>query len=151
MNPGSIFDRMRHGSITGGSWRKRADLFKSCLMVLAVFVALGLRIPEAFAGWVKVDAIYVGYFQTGSRVYSSPAIGSDGTIYVGSNDKKLYAINSDGTKRWEFLTGNLVYSSPAIGSDGTIYVGSDDNRLYAFFVNGLFGNTSGLGRPKTAF
>jgi len=26
-------------------------------------------------------------------VDSSPAIGSDGTIYVGSRDKKLYAIN----------------------------------------------------------
>ena len=31
-------------------------------------------------------------FETGS-VYSSPAIGSDGTVYVGSGDKKLYAIN----------------------------------------------------------
>ncbi|MBL68599.1 MAG: cell surface protein, partial [Verrucomicrobiales bacterium] len=25
----------------------------------------------------------------------SPAIGSDGTVYVGSNDKKLYAIKTD--------------------------------------------------------
>jgi outer membrane protein assembly factor BamB len=28
-------------------------------------------------------------------VYSSPAIGSDGTVYVGSLDKKLYAIKTD--------------------------------------------------------
>ena len=28
-------------------------------------------------------------FKTGDRVESSPAIGSDGTVYVGSNDKKL--------------------------------------------------------------
>ena len=28
-------------------------------------------------------------------VTSSPAIGSDGTVYVGSNDKKLYAIKTD--------------------------------------------------------
>ena len=34
-------------------------------------------------------------FETGGGVYSSPAIGSDGTIYVGSRDKKLYAIKSD--------------------------------------------------------
>ena len=32
-------------------------------------------------------------FETGDAVYSSPAIGSDGTVYVGSYDKKLYAIN----------------------------------------------------------
>ena len=34
-------------------------------------------------------------FETGSYVNSSPAIGSDGTVYVGSEDKKLYAIKTD--------------------------------------------------------
>ncbi|MBL67697.1 MAG: hypothetical protein CMO74_04470 [Verrucomicrobiales bacterium] len=34
-------------------------------------------------------------FATGDDVYSSPAIGSDGTVYVGSDDKKLYAIKTD--------------------------------------------------------
>ena len=31
-------------------------------------------------------------FKTGGDVYSSPAIGIDGTIYVGSDDYSLYAI-----------------------------------------------------------
>lgn len=31
---------------------------------------------------------------TGDRVYSSPCIGKDGTIYVGSDDGKLYAIDT---------------------------------------------------------
>jgi hypothetical protein len=71
-------------------------------------------------------------FQTGRAVYSSPAIGSDGTVYVGSGDTKLYAINGKtGVKLWEFETGNGVFSSPAIGSDGTVYVGSWDKKLYA--------------------
>ena len=62
---------------------------------------------------------------------SSPAIGSDGTVYVGSNDNKLYAINGkSGVKLWEFETGSGVSSSPAIGSDGTVYVGSG-KKLYA--------------------
>ena len=34
-------------------------------------------------------------FQTGDSVVSSPAIGSDGTVYVGSCDNKLYAIKTD--------------------------------------------------------
>ena len=34
-------------------------------------------------------------FETGDAVFSSPAIGSDGTVYVGSWDKKLYAIKTD--------------------------------------------------------
>ena len=67
----------------------------------------------------------------------SPAIGSDGTVYVGSDDKKLYAINpKSGVKLWEFKTGDGVNPSPAIGSDGTVYVGSYKS-LYA--INGKTG------------
>ena len=34
-------------------------------------------------------------FETGDGLVSSPAIGSDGTVYVGSYDNKLYAINTN--------------------------------------------------------
>ena len=34
-------------------------------------------------------------FETGDGVFSSPAIGSDGTVYVGSYDKKLYALKTE--------------------------------------------------------
>ena len=44
-------------------------------------------------------------FTTGSYINSSPAIGADGTIYVGSMDNYLYAINPDGTQQWAFATG----------------------------------------------
>ena len=71
-------------------------------------------------------------FETGDAIaYSSPAIGFDGTVYVGSYKGSLYAINRSGVKLWEFETGGIVYSSPAIGPDGTLYVGSDDKKLYA--------------------
>ena len=71
-------------------------------------------------------------FETGDAVSSSPAIGSDGTVYVGSLDNKLYALDGkSGAKLWEFETGHDVVSSPAIGSDGTVYVGSLDEKLYA--------------------
>ncbi|MEW6592836.1 MAG: PQQ-binding-like beta-propeller repeat protein [Candidatus Hadarchaeota archaeon] len=61
---------------------------------------------------------------------SSPAIGLDGTIYIGSeSDNNLYAIKPDGTKKWHFTTYGMVRSSPAVGSDGTIYVGSAENNV----------------------
>ena len=69
---------------------------------------------------------------------SSPAIGADGTIYVGvgADTRNLYAVNPNGTQKWVFALGaqNFVtgsFSSPAIGADGTIYVGSWDGNLYA--------------------
>ena len=63
-------------------------------------------------------------YTTGGAVVSSPAIGADGTVYVGSEDDKLYAIDPDGSLKWAYTTGGAVYSSPAIGADGTVYVGS---------------------------
>ncbi len=61
-------------------------------------------------------------FKTGSAVDSSPAIGSDGTIYIGSHDGYVYAINPDGTLKWKFQTGGPIDCSPAINWDGTIYI-----------------------------
>ncbi len=75
-------------------------------------------------------------FSTGGAVSSSPAVGSNATIYVGSNDNRLYAINPDGTEEWSFSTGGDVVSSSALGSDGTIYVGSSDYNLYAINPDG---------------
>ena len=81
-------------------------------------------------------------------MYSSPAIGADGTVYVGSDDDKVYALDgATGAKKWEFETGGGVYSSPAIGADGTVYVGSDDNKVYA--LDGATGPRSGSSRPVT--
>jgi len=62
-------------------------------------------------------------FKTGGCVFSSPAIGNDGTVYVGSEDWYLYAITPDGELKWKFKTGGRVFSSPAIGNDRTVYVG----------------------------
>ncbi len=75
-------------------------------------------------------------FLTGAYIYSPPSIGSDGTIYVGSYDNRLYAINPDGTEKWSFITGNEIGSSPTIGSDGIIYVSSYDGKLYAIYPDG---------------
>ena len=75
-------------------------------------------------------------YKTGDWIYSNPAIGDDGTIYVGSEDGFLYAINPDGSEKWKFKTASSIHSSPAIGNDGTIYVGSDDNYLYAINPDG---------------
>jgi outer membrane protein assembly factor BamB len=77
-------------------------------------------------------------YATGSGIFnSSPAIGADGTIYIGSDDNNLYALNpSDGSLKWKYPTKSEVFSSPAIGTDGTIYVGSWDDHLYALNPNG---------------
>ena len=67
---------------------------------------------------------------------SAPAIGSDGTIYTSCMSNIVYALNPDGTTKWEFHTGGNIISSPAIGVDGIIYIGSYDSSLYAINPDG---------------
>jgi eukaryotic-like serine/threonine-protein kinase len=61
---------------------------------------------------------------------SSPVVG-EGTVYVGSGDGYIYAVDArSGTVRWKFKTGDVVHASPAL-ADGTLYIGSWDSWFYA--------------------
>jgi outer membrane protein assembly factor BamB len=67
---------------------------------------------------------------------SSPALGSNGDIYVGTWNGDLIAFKPDGAECWRFKTGFEIASSPAVGTDGTVYVGCRDRRLYAVDQHG---------------
>ncbi|MGD0780810.1 MAG: PQQ-binding-like beta-propeller repeat protein [Dehalococcoidales bacterium] len=69
-------------------------------------------------------------FPTGGPIHSSPAV-VDGTIYFGSRDGCIYALDAaTGEKLWSFQTGSWVESSPAVVG-GVVYCGSNDGNLYA--------------------
>jgi outer membrane protein assembly factor BamB len=61
---------------------------------------------------------------------SSPTVAQD-TVYVGSGDGNVYALDAaSGALRWSFKTGNVVHASPAVAND-TVYIGSWDSFFYA--------------------
>jgi outer membrane protein assembly factor BamB len=98
-----------------------------------------LGVMEAFDLPPSLTNVWSWVFQTSGSVTSSPAIGRDGTIYIGSSDCKLYAINPDGTLKWQFSSSNengRFSSSPAISVDESIYIGCDDYNLYAINADG---------------
>ncbi|NLO91143.1 MAG: PQQ-like beta-propeller repeat protein, partial [Elusimicrobia bacterium] len=71
-------------------------------------------------------------FTTGGHIRSATAISSDGTLYIGSYDHILYALNPNGTVKWTYHAGTAEYEpSPAIGPDGTIYTGVNDFTFHA--------------------
>lgn len=74
-------------------------------------------------------------FQTGGPIISSPAIAGDGSVLVGLQDNRVYAVARDGTLKWSYATGDIIFSSPAVAHDGTVYIGSDDDHLYAMTPN----------------
>ncbi len=100
---------------------------------LFIFIAALLFVPHEIGA---EEGSRKWAFETEGGIVSSPAIGSNRTIYVGSNDGNLYAINPNGSLRWKFPTKGAVHSHPAIGSDGTIYIGSWDHFLYAINPDG---------------
>jgi outer membrane protein assembly factor BamB len=71
-------------------------------------------------------------------ILSSPAVGSDGTLYVGSLDGLLYAIDPDtGKARWQFeAEGSYLIGSPTVDGVGNIYIGDSDGILYALSPSG---------------
>jgi outer membrane protein assembly factor BamB len=69
-------------------------------------------------------------FPTGGRVVSSPVI-QDKTIYFGSNDGNIYAVDADsGRQIWKRSTKGPVASTPAV-VNGIVYALSYDGKLYA--------------------
>lgn len=68
-------------------------------------------------------------FTTNGSVVSSPSV-ADGIVYVGSEDKNIYAIGAwSGNLIWSFATKDAILSSPAI-ANGRVYTGGDDGYVY---------------------
>ena len=95
------------------------------------------------------DSLWQG--STGDTLTSSPAVGPDGTVYIGGDDGIFYAFNADGSSKWTYDTssptsvGSFDTTAAAIGGDGTVYAaanvgdtatGAIQGTVYAFNPNG---------------
>ncbi|MFQ6075535.1 MAG: PQQ-binding-like beta-propeller repeat protein [Candidatus Bathyarchaeia archaeon] len=85
------------------------------------------------------------YEEPTENIYGEPCVASDGTIYCGSWDTYVYALNPDGTLKWKYQTDGAIapLASPTLSNDeATIYVGSGDpnkdngGTLYAIDAEG---------------
>lgn len=67
---------------------------------------------------------------------STVTVGSNGTLYIGAYDSKLYAVNDqDGSTLWEIGTAGTAYT-PAVAADGTVYVTTFGGSISAFSPSG---------------
>jgi outer membrane protein assembly factor BamB len=124
-----------------------------CLLASTVPAALAGATPlEAASPWPEmrhdlrntgassIAAHYYGdrpwAFRTGRGIFSTPVIGGDGTVYVGSGDTYFYALRPDGRLRWRIKTGGLIDAAGALSAfDSALHsapltFGSADERLY---------------------
>jgi outer membrane protein assembly factor BamB len=65
----------------------------------------------------------------------APALGGDGTIYIGSSDGALHAIAPDGSTRWRYPAGGWARAVPVVGGD-TVYGATDTGIVFALGADG---------------
>jgi len=98
------------------------------------FVAGGFSIGVLFAVTPTGQFKWI-FFKEGIKdaicdpLSSTPAVGADGTIYIGTCDKRLVAINPDGSVRWQFQVSTEAPLNGSIGGmllgNGVVYFISD--------------------------
>lgn len=119
--------------------RRRRGIAAWMFVVLCLAGAAGA--PAASA---QTDGAlrWPGAFRLGQRsveTESSPAVGPDGTIYIGVAEMstpprgRVVAVQENGTRKWESeQLPHYVDSSPALSPDGSVlYIGCWDGKLYA--------------------
>lgn len=94
-------------------------------------------------------------------IYSSPALGLDGTVYVGTTKGQLYATMPGGDDfKWKTHVGRIRFGAPAVGADGTVYIGSreglsavdpDGNLLWRFDTGAWVASTPAIAADGTIY
>jgi len=93
-------------------------------------------------------------FTASRNIISDIVLGADGTFYFGTwggppYESQLYAVNSDGTIKWQYaLTADYAADKLSLSTDGTIYF-SFGSKLYALTPSGtkkwVFPTSAGSG------
>ncbi len=105
------------------------------LSLLAVLLAVtGPAAAEERAAGPKAGEVLAEHV-TGGQVWSS-AIHHEGTVFIGSDDGALWALDSATLKpRWKVHTAGRVRSIPAVAGD-SLFFASDDGFLRAVSLSG---------------
>lgn len=120
--------------------------FKKIITIIALFliiflITFGCKNNKAKVKWV---------INLGEEIYSNISINDRGDIYLGTANNNFYAINTDGTIKWNLtgdkdlyinnpISSNRNFYTSFIESNETVYAGWEYNYssyLYAVSLNG---------------
>lgn len=80
---------------------------------------------------VASDGAEIWRLETGSDLRATPAQGRGGTLYLGTEDERLLAVDGRGNILWQAHLRGAVRVSPLPTPGGTLYVATASGRLYA--------------------
>ena len=64
------------------------------------------------------------------EIWGSPSLGTDGSVYITTNDWRLHAFTPDGQLKWFFETEGETWTTPVIANNGLLIFGSEDGFMY---------------------
>ncbi len=109
-------------------------LSRAWMVFVLAWIGLLPRPAQAWS-WGVTSQVW----ETQGTMFSSPAIGTNGIIYVASkstNAPCLWALNPNGTTQQVWTMEDRSFASPTIGPDGTIYIGGESDKFYGFNPDG---------------
>jgi len=68
----------------------------------------------------RADGAVKWKLDLGDRAYATPCVAPDGTIYAGSDAKKVVAVSPEGKVRWSLDTDGDADTGPVLSADGTV-------------------------------
>jgi outer membrane protein assembly factor BamB len=99
-----------------------------CTLCLISLLGASFLVPQGERLW---------RFITGGRIRSWPAVGCADTVYCISEDRYLYALNTEGKQLWRLYLEERVSDCFVVGYDGSLYVGLKGGIILAVNPRGL--------------
>jgi outer membrane protein assembly factor BamB len=136
------------------------------IFLISILIILSLPLSEAAWQNVGGDLAHSGYsdspvvpldlvwkYKVGGTEISAPVV-DKGTVFVGSDDNNLYAIDAfSGSLKWQYPALGRVYTPTA--KDGLVFAASFDNNIYALDQDGNLkwqtGSGSSQATPPVAY
>ncbi len=78
-------------------------------------------------------------FDAGGTIHAPPAVGVDGSVYLGTADGYVVSLDTRGRVQWSFTLEGAIAWSPVVDQSGRIYVATTAQRLCSFQSNGALG------------
>jgi len=80
---------------------------------------------------LRTDGTVLWRVRANRKMYSSPAVDSDGTVFIGAQDHRIYAVEHSGAIRFAVNVDADIDCAPSIGERGYVYVGVDGGSVVA--------------------
>lgn len=97
------------------------------ILLSVSFIMLIMEVFASFSIHAATDGSLKWKYDLGVSIGTSPAVGSDGTVYISA--EKLYAFYPTGKLKWTYMPiQGRVLTSPVIGQEGNIYVMANDQQ-----------------------